>query len=74
MALPHDAMWSEARTETSRGENNIGWFEGGDYEYRKLFFVSEDDRDKKILIEFEGVYHNAEVFLNGKKIPSLRLY
>lgn len=70
VALPHDAMWSEARTEASKGENNIGWFEGGDYEYRKLFFVSEDDRAKKILIEFEGVYHNAEVFLNGKKILS----
>lgn len=68
VTLPHDAMWSEERTETSKGENNIGWFEGGDYEYRKLFFVPEDDRDKTILIEFEGVYHNAEVYLNGKKV------
>lgn len=67
VTLPHDAMRSEQRTQRSRGENNIGWYMGGDYEYRKSFSVPESDRDKKILIEFEGVYHNAEVFLNGKK-------
>lgn len=66
--LPNDAMWSEERTEASKGENHIGWFAGKDYEYRKLFFVPEDDRNKTILIEFEGVYHNAEVYLNGKKV------
>lgn len=70
VSIPHDAMRSEPRTQGSRGENHIGWYTGGDYEYRKLFHVSEEDRDKKILIEFEGVYHNAEVFLNGKKVMS----
>lgn len=68
VTLPHDAMRSEARTEKSRGENNIGWYSGGDYEYRKVFHVPEDYRDKAVLIEFEGVYHNAEVFINGKQI------
>ena len=70
VTLPHDAMWSEERSEASQGENNIGWFVGGDYEYKKLFFVPEEYRDKKVLIEFEGVYHNAEVYLNGKKVLS----
>lgn len=70
VSIPHDAMRPEPRTQGSRGENHIGWYTGGDYEYRKLFPVSEGDRDKKILIEFEGVYHNAEVFLNGKKVLS----
>lgn len=68
VTLPHDAMRSEARTEKSRGENNIGWYSGGDYEYRKVFHMPEDYRDKAVLIEFEGVYHNAEVFINGKQI------
>lgn len=65
--LPHDAMISEPRSEKSKGEGNIGWFEAGDYEYTKTFFVPEEYCDKKVLFEFEGVYHNAEVYLNGQK-------
>ena len=68
VTLPHDAMRTEARLNTSLGEGNIGWFEGGDYEYRKCFTLSEEQRNKKLLLEFESVYHNAEVWLNGRKI------
>jgi beta-galactosidase len=67
VTLPHDAMLGEPRTEESLGEGNTGWYLGGDYEYRKYFEVPEDYRAKTVLIEFEGVYHNAEVYLNGKK-------
>lgn len=67
VTLPHDAMRSEPRTEESRGEGNIGWYISGDYEYIKSFFVPEEDADKKAVLEFEGVYHNAEVYINGKK-------
>ncbi len=68
--LPHDAMRTEARVGTSLGEGNIGWFEGGDYEYRKLFPLEDEWKDKQLLLEFESVYHNAEVWLNGQKIAS----
>ena len=68
VTLPHDAMRTEARVSTSLGEGNIGWFEGGDYEYRKRFTLSEEQRNKELLLEFESVYHNAEVWLNGQKI------
>ncbi len=67
VTLPHDAMLSEPRTQESTGEGNIGWYIGGDYEYTKNFFVPEEYKDKKILIEFEGIYHNGEVYINGKK-------
>ena len=67
VTLPHDAMLSEPRTQESTGEGNIGWYIGGDYEYTKNFFVSEEYKDKKVLIEFEGIYHNGEVYINGKK-------
>ena len=67
VTLPHDAMLSEPRTQESTGEGNIGWYIGGDYEYTKNFFVPEEYKDKKVLIEFEGVYHNGEVYINGKK-------
>ncbi len=68
VTLPHDAMRTEARVSTSLGEGNIGWFEGGDYEYRKFFTLDDEQRGKKLLLEFESVYHNAEVWLNGQKI------
>ena len=67
VTLPHDAMLSEPRTQESTGEGNIGWYIGGDYEYTKNFFVPEEYKNKKVLIEFEGIYHNGEVYINGKK-------
>ena len=68
VTLPHDAMRTERRVETSLGEGNIGWFEGGDYEYKKLFSVPSDLQGQTLILEFESVYHNAEVFLNGNKL------
>lgn len=67
VTLPHDAMLSEPRTQESTGEGNIGWYIGGDYEYIRNFFVPEEYKGKKVLIEFEGIYHNGEVYINGKK-------
>ena len=67
VTLPHDAMRTEARVSTSLGEGNIGYFEGGDYEYAKRFAMPEDWKGKTLILEFEGVYRNAEVWLNGEK-------
>ncbi len=67
VAIPHDAMRTEKRVDTSVGEANIGWFEGGDYEYTKTFTIPEQLRGKTLALEFEGVYHNAEVYVNGQK-------
>lgn len=65
--LPHDAMIYEKRTRESEGGTNTGWFEGYDYEYEKTFSLPDDYAGKLISFEFEGVYRNAEVYLNGKK-------
>ena len=67
VTVPHDAMIDEPRTPDSAGEGNIGWYIGGDYEYTKKFTAPEEWKDQKALLEFEGVYHNAEVYLNGEK-------
>jgi len=66
VSLPHDAMISENRSSKSIGRHNIGWFEGLDYEYVKTFFVDEDTKNKHQILEFEGVYHNADVYINGE--------
>ena len=67
VSIPHDAMISEPRIAESIGEGNIGFFAGYDYEYRKSVEVPAEDQGKAQLIEFEGVYHNAEVYINGEK-------
>lgn len=67
VTLPHDAMISEKRSEESLGEGNIGWYEGCDYEYAKSFQVPADYEGKELLLEFEGVYHDAEVYVNEEK-------
>ena len=65
--LPHDAMLSEPRAEDNPGIHNIGYFEGHDYEYRKTFSVPREYGDKDVIFEFEGVYHDPEVYINGVK-------
>ncbi len=67
VTLPHDAMCHEVRSMESKGRHNIGWFEGCDYVYWKTFDAPENYKDCKIVLEFEGVYHNAEVYVNGEK-------
>ncbi|MEV7887041.1 glycoside hydrolase family 2 TIM barrel-domain containing protein [Streptomyces sp. NPDC002817] len=69
VTLPHDAMIE--RDRVARGgeatmEGGAGaYFPGGAYEYRKTFFVPEEQRGKRILFEFEGVQRDAVVFVNG---------
>lgn len=63
ITLPHDAMWeNERRTD---GDSSIACYPGGEYEYKKTFYVPSDFRDKRITIEFEGVYNQAMVYING---------
>lgn len=67
VTLPHDAMLAEPRTALSAGGTNTGWYEGYDYEYRRTLTVPENALADTRILEFEGVYHNAEVWLNGQK-------
>ena len=68
VTLPHDAMQAEPRTELSANGINGGWYEGRDYEYIRRFTPDKSLRSKTLMLEFEGVYHLAEVYLNGEKI------
>ena len=67
VTLPHDAMLAEPRTALSAGGVNTGWYEGYDYEYQRTLTVPENELSDTHILEFEGVYHNAEVWLNGQK-------
>ena len=68
VAIPHDAMLSEPRTELAPSGINAGWYEGRDYLYTKTFTPDGVLAGQCAVLEFEGVYHNAEVWLNGEKL------
>ncbi len=66
--LPHD--WSiegEIDPEHPTG-NDGGYFPAGMGWYRKTFQAPSEWQDKLVSIYFEGVYMNAEVFINGKSL------
>lgn len=67
VTLPHDAMILENRTADSASGKNAGWYEGYDYVYEKSFTAPEEWKGKKVVLEFEGVYRNAKVYINGKE-------
>lgn len=60
-------MLSEPRTADAGGGLNISWFKGRDYVYTRHFSVSKKDLMMHNVLEFEGVYRKAEVWINGKK-------
>lgn len=66
--LPYDCMLHERRSENSEGGCNHAWFEGYDYEFVKEFERTEADADKHVFLECEGIYHRAEVHVNGEKV------
>lgn len=67
VTIPHDAMLYEPRHALAASGLNSGWFEGRDYEYVKHFMPERDMAGSRMLLEFEGVYHHAEVWVNGEK-------
>ena len=61
--LPHDAMITSIRGD-SEGPGNA-YFPGGTWEYQKHFSVPADAQGKRMFVEFEGVYRDASVWVNG---------
>ena len=71
--LPHDWVIElpfDPHADTSHGfkpvgpgfhSNSVGW-------YRRTFPVPESDKGRRLIIEFEGVYRDCRVFLNGYRI------
>lgn len=62
--LPHDWSIELPRDPASLAYNSGGYFQNGRAWYRKTFTPPEEWRGKQVYIEFEGVYMNAEVWLN----------
>ncbi|WP_010134261.1 glycoside hydrolase family 2 TIM barrel-domain containing protein [Ochrovirga pacifica] len=65
--LPHDwtilSGYQKEGTAASTGftTGGIGW-------YRKSFTIPKTDKEKNIWIEFDGIYNNTTVWINGHKL------
>ncbi len=66
--LPHDAMIYEPRDERAPSAHNSGWFVGRDYEYVRDYTLPAEYAGQSVILEFEGVYHLAEVYVDGQKV------
>jgi len=65
--LPHD--WSvEAAFDREKGEGATAYLPGGIGWYRKHFVVPAAAEAKLHFVCFDGVYNNAEVWINGEKL------
>jgi beta-galactosidase len=63
--LPHDWSVELARDAANPSGASGGFFAMGYGWYHKALSLPAAWRGKKVLLEFEGVYMNAEVWLNG---------
>lgn len=71
--LPHDAMIHEKRDPKVDNGGATGFLPGGKYVYTKVLAARRDWKEKTLILEFEGVYMNSAVFLNGEQVGG-RLY
>ncbi len=67
--VPHDWSIEGPYNPPPAGENNGGYFTHGIAWYRKNFKTPSDTL-KKMVIEFDGVYMNSEVWINGQFLGS----
>ena len=65
ITLPHDSMITEARRKDAESGGGCAYFVGGVYEYEKTFTAPLEWAEKDISLQFEGVYRNAKVYVNG---------
>jgi beta-galactosidase len=72
--LPHDWSIEDIPGTNSPvdpnavGGSSTGYLVGGTGWYRKTFYAGSDIKGKIIRLQFDGIYMNAEIWLNGKSL------
>lgn len=70
--LPHDWSIEDLPGTNSPFDPNAisqvsgGYTVGGTGWYRKTFTISEEQKNKLVNIQFDGIYMNAEIWINGE--------
>ncbi len=65
VTLPHDMSACLPRDGMDVYASGNGFFQEKTGHYKKSFFVPEEDRSLLWIVEFEGIYQNAFVYVNG---------
>ncbi|GAA3860640.1 glycoside hydrolase family 2 TIM barrel-domain containing protein [Leifsonia kafniensis] len=65
ITLPHDALIRAARVADAPTGGRNAYFPGGVFEYEKTFDVPAGNTELRMAVEFDGVYRDAMVFVNG---------
>ena len=65
VTLPHDAMIREKRDKDCPAGAQSGFYPGGVYIYEKVFSAPKAWKTQDVLLEFEGIYGKAKVWING---------
>ena len=80
LSLPHDWSVETEAAEAAGGEhigpfsrssvggNSTGQTIGGEGWYRKTFTLDKEDKNKRIMLYFEGAYNHSTVWVNGRKV------
>lgn len=63
--LPHDWSIEGTPKEDAPGGGRVGYFPMGTGWYRKSFRLPGGTRDKAVWLEFDGIYMNSDVWING---------
>ena len=66
--VPHDWSIEGPFDPHSPGGEGGGYRDGGIGWYRKTFATPPEAKDRRVWIEFDGVYMDSQVWLNGKSV------
>jgi beta-galactosidase len=66
--LPHDWSIEGPFDKDMKNGARMGFLPGGIGWYRKHFTVPAEWKGKKVSIQFDGVYHQSDVYLNGRHL------
>ena len=69
--LPHDWSIESKPDKDNPSGSGGGFFPGGTGWYRKTFTAPADWKGKRVSVEFDGVYRDATVYLNGHKLGTI---
>lgn len=70
VTLPHDAMIGSQRTPDAPSTGEQGNFAGGTYRYVKRFLAPASWAQRRIVLQFGGVYRHARATLNGHEVAA----
>lgn len=61
--IPHD--WNIKMQFDNKGNGSAAYLPESIGWYRKHFIVPNASKDKKIMIMFDGIFHQSDVYING---------